>query len=247
MGLLDAAVAGRNAILNTIGSTGLHLEFPDEFEIYVCAFELVDKNLNTLQYFIFPINPSSISETRPEITNIKKTSGGVTVLSNPTFIPTDISLNGNFGGKKFKFLMGETYQSLISTFQTDSGYSSGSIARGIQNVFNENIKTGYGCIKILEKILDGLKIVDNLSPRKLIFYNLALNHSYFVNPLSSSFNQSQESNMIWNYSITLKSIMPVESIVASSSEKLKSNTQLTVDGAVQKSVQGVLNSINSLI
>jgi hypothetical protein len=243
MGLVDA-IEGRSGLLGAVGQTGLHVLFPDEFELYVCAFELVDRDLKTKQYFIFPIMPSSISETIPSITNIKKTSGGVTVLTNSHFIPTDISLNGNFGGNKFKFLMGQTYQSLISTFKDNGTVTQNSVANGLINVFQEDIKTGYGCIKVMESIFEQLKTLDSGAPYRLIFYNLAFNKAYFVTPMSIAFSQNQESNMIWNYSLSLKSLAPIDNLV--NRDKLKSDAQLSVDGFVQKRVDGLLSSLNSI-
>jgi hypothetical protein len=106
---VQAAIAQRNGLLNSIGRSGLNMKYPDEFELYVIALELTDENFITQQYFVFPINPSSIEETEPKLTNIRKTLGGITVLRNTTFVPTQISLSGTFG-RNFKVLIGEKYE-----------------------------------------------------------------------------------------------------------------------------------------
>lgn len=243
VGIVDA-ITRRDALLGTGGKTTLHLAYPDEFELYVFAFEVVDKDFKTRSYFLFPVNPNSITEQRNEITNIKKTSGGVTVLSNPNFIPIDITINGSFGGSKFKVLLGETYQDLFHDFQDNGINLQSQILYSAQQVFDTKVKTGYGCTKILEKMLLSLKNTDANGPYKLIFYNLAFDTTYLVQPVNYSFSQSPESNMIWNYSLQLKAVANAKNLVGT--DTLKSDRQLTLDNYTQKQVNNVLNEINKI-
>jgi hypothetical protein len=242
VGITDA-ITRRNALLGQGGSVLLNLQYPDEFELYVFALEVVDKNFKTLQYFIFPINPSNFSESKPEITNVKKTSGGITVLTNPNFVPIDITMSGNFGGKAFKVLIGDTSQNLYHNF-TDPANATVDYLKLVQNVFDNDVKTGYGLTKILENIVSSLKITDQNSPRKLIFYNLSRGTTYFVVPMSLSFSQSQESNMIWNYTLQLKAVADAKNLVGG--QKLKSDKQLVLDSYAQKQVQSLLTAIDKI-
>ena len=72
-------------ILRTQGRRSAQILFPNDFEMYFSAFELVDSSGRTVDYFAFPLNPENIAEFQPEIVNIKKTNAGITVLSNNTF------------------------------------------------------------------------------------------------------------------------------------------------------------------
>jgi len=235
IGITDA-ITKRNALLGQGGQIGLNLAYPDEFELYVFALEVVDKNFTTTDYFIFPINPSNFSEQKQEITNIKKTSGGITVLTNPNFVPIDITMSGNFGGKAFKVLIGDSTQNLIGAFITDTSVT--------QAVFDNDVKTGYGLTKILEKLISKLKKTDQNGPYKLIFYNLSRGTTYFVVPMSLNFSQSQESNMIWNYSLQLKAVADAKNLVGA--DKLKDDKQLVLDSYTQKQVQSLLTAIDKI-
>src|SRR4051812_44167158 len=96
---IENVARNRMLMLEQVGKTALNIRYPKEFELYLCALELVDQYDNTLRYFVFPVMPSTMQETIPQLTSIKKTMAGVTVLSNPTFVPTDINISGNFGRK----------------------------------------------------------------------------------------------------------------------------------------------------
>lgn len=226
---------GYTSLLGGIGRSILNAKFPNEFELYMCALELIDQDGLTLRYFIFPVMPSSIEETQPQITNIKKTLAGVTVLSNPTFVPGDISLSGSFG-RKFRALLGNTYLDLTSSFKVNANKA----------VFDARLKTGYGCCKVLEEIISESKVVDEKGIRRLIFYNPALGNSYLVKPMSLKFSMSQESNMIWNYSLPLKTIAPLESF-KSASEMKQSREQLTTTGYIQKQIERVTSDLTSIL
>ena len=143
-------------LLRTVGKRVLNTIYPNDIEIYIVAFELTNSRGQTKEYFIFPINPSSITEQMPFLTNIKKTAGGISVLNNNTFVPTNIAISGNFG-RQFKILLGQelVHFSAIK-FSTAAGDFVSQL-KGAANfkgaVFSTSIKTGYGCTKVLESIL----------------------------------------------------------------------------------------------
>lgn len=224
-----------------IGRSILNVRYPKEFELYICALELVDQNGNTLKYFVFPVMPSSIEESQPQITNVKKTLGGIIVLSNPTFIPGDISLSGNFG-RKFRVLLGKTYLDLTSSFKIDVGRVNN---QDTNPVFSDYVKTGYGCCKILEEIVQDSKIIDSGGVRRLIFHNPSLGNSYLVKPMSFRFSMSQESNMIWNYSLGMKTIALLEDL-QTSKDIIKQEAELVVGGYLQKKTGEILSELTSI-
>ncbi len=188
----------RKSIIDNGGMQRLANLYPDEFEYYLCRLELRDSQDQTKSFFYFPVMPSSISESNNPIKNIKKTSSGVTVLKNDTFVPKDISLSGNFG-RKFKTITSEGLHTAIV----------GEINLNTNGYFSETIKTGFGALKLLEKIIDRSELMDEYNkPHILIFTNLAWQTTYVVENMNIQFSQSQEQNIIWNYSLQFKAVMP---------------------------------------
>src|SRR3989304_7996208 len=96
------------SLISTIGKSAVGALYPDEFAVWITALELVDSSEKTTDYFLFPLNPTSISESENQIVNIKKTAGGISTISTETFMPSIINLSGNFG-RKFKVLIGQNY------------------------------------------------------------------------------------------------------------------------------------------
>lgn len=197
-----------NSLTKDIGKSGLNALYPNDFEYYLCAFELVSET-KTVDYFVFPIQPSSIVKNEPVRTNIKSSMSGITVLKNKSFIPKDIVLKGNFG-KKFK-IMSMQGAAFTSNF---SSVSSSNL--GIKTPsFSVGIKTGYGVVKLLQSILSkSNKLNENGKPYQLYFYNMAFGESYLVTlpPSGYSFSQSEDKNMIWDYVINLKVLSPLSEI-----------------------------------
>ena len=252
----EGVMNSRRQLEDTIGKNLLNVKHPNEFELYVLGLELCDENFSTLKYFVFPVNPSQFEENKPKITNIKKTLAGITVLKTPTFVPTDINISGNFG-RGFKIHLGSTYEDFIHSFATQNILGSskfsankGTILGGLKQTFDERIKTGYGCIKILEDIIEASsQIGENGKQYRLIFHNPALGNSYLVEPISLKFNMSEQSNMVWNYGLQLKSIAPLEVLygmgkLGSQEEVAK---KLVATGYMQKRVNGLLNSIAPMV
>lgn len=249
LGNVIAASEARDVILNQpSGKWLLNQQFPNDFEYYMCAFELLNSDLSTSKYFIFPILPNSISYNDSPITKISKTAGGISVLKSDQFIPKQISLNGTFG-RSFKVLMGQTYQDILSSFKKDNNESNlKNISNGLSQTFSDTFKTGYGCCKILEDILVSSNQKDEVGGVKfLIFYNLAFNQSFFVEYEDLGFSQSLESNMIWNYSLKLKAIANSNNFLKSKLDVKKSNKQLVYDDLIQKKANKVYSSVTTLL
>lgn len=243
---IENAVRNKAVLLEQLGKSVLNIKHPKEFELYLCALELISETGKTLRYFVFPVMPSNFEETQAHITNVKKTLGGVTVLLTPTFVPTDISISGNFG-RKFKILLGSDYVDFASSFKADDGkITKDSVKGGISQVFDERIKTGYGCCKILEEIINECNKIDEDGMRQLILYNPTLGNNYIVRPTSLKFSQSQETNMIWSYSLQLKAIASLDSF--QTAEEIEEQSQrLNATGYVQKQVDRVVGGLTSLL
>lgn len=243
---VQQAVLNQATLLSTIGKAALNARYPNEFELYVCALELVDQAGKTMKYFIFPVNPSSMDEAQPKLTNIKKTAAGVTVLSSPTFVPIDITLTGTFG-RKFKVLLGNDFVDIVQSFTTSpSAVSVDSDDNGQTDVFDARVKTGYGCLKILQEIVDGADVIDENGPRRLIFYNPAFGSSYVVKPMSFKIAMSQESNMVHNYFLSLKAIAPLDALQSAQQLQEEAAT-LNTTAFVQMQANAVLNDLATIL
>lgn len=204
------------ALLSSLGRAGLHTLFPNDIEYYFVALELVDSKGFTIDFFAFPVIPN-ISQNNPQISNVKKTAGGVVSLSSSTFVPKTITLNGDFG-RKFRIILGVgtdlTFSAINLSTRTglftksQPGQNNFSIKRMI---FNPNLKTGYGAIKVLQAICDKSTMLDNYGdPVQLYFYNPTLGEEFIVKVVDLNLNQAKEKNMIWSFSLNLKAISPLE-------------------------------------
>lgn len=233
-------------VLTQIGKVGLNITHPKEFELYLCALELTDENFNTLQYFVFPVMPTNMDETQTFVSTVKKTLGGITVLNTPTFIPRDITLAGTFG-RKFRVLLGQDYTEFISSFKTvDDKLTFQSAFDGIVQIFDDRVKTGFGCLKIMEEIINSVNKIDDLGSRRLILHNPAIGNSYLIKPQSLKLSQTQETNMIWSYSLSLKAIASLDQIMES--EKLEEQRlRLNATGYIQKSVDNTIDAITEML
>ena len=237
-----------------IGRAAASTLYPMEFEYYLCALELTTYEGETIEYFCWPIMPSSITKNESNRTQIKKTYSGVTVIDSKSYTPTEISLKGNFG-RSFKILIDSGLPTLFKAFRF-------SIKNGINNnsdldqskltqnpiQFEVAIKTGFGCVSILRSIINKASGTDDKGhPFKLFFYNPSLGESYLVvpspgNPLVISLNDSNN-NMIHQYSLNLTAIAPI------SGHTLQGNNSSNVDilspDIVQKSVSTFVSIVRT--
>ena len=149
--------------IDTAGRETLGALFPTEFEVYMMGLELVDSDGDTVEYFLFPVMPKNISKSEPELTNLKKTAGGISILSTTTFVPETITIGGDFG-RSFKVLLGNTlldFKALgVDLLKNTKNVTGGQVLRTL-NPFSKTIKTGYACTKILQGILKKSVTVDD--------------------------------------------------------------------------------------
>lgn len=221
-------------LLGDIGRAELNSLFPNDFEYYICSLELVDSQEKTIQFFIFPIMPDNLEEEKGYIQNIRKTFGGVSVLTTNTFTTNQIILKGNFG-RKMKFLLGNEL--------TDSNAFAAVQEHSQVKEFSSKIKTGFGCIKILERICDMSKQVDTYgNPYRLYFYNPALGNSYQVEVTAMSIPQGKDTNMIWNYSLTLTCVAPLVGMLKQDDLKRSLSNTLSFS-IIQKSITSFKDSL----
>lgn len=240
----------RETLLNRqAGKWLLTQQNPNEFDYYMVAIELLKSDLTSSKYFVFPINPNSIEYNDNSLTKVTKTAGGVSVLKTSQFNIKDITLSGTFG-KNFKVLIGNTFQDLTANFQQENSgdKKTKSALGGVLDNFSASVKTGYGCTKVLEDILESsLKRDEYNGSQFLVFYNLAFNQRFFVEFETKSFSQSLESNMMWNYSVRFKVIGNVDNFIKSKNDSVKSIKQLTTDNFLQKSANTVYSKVSGLL
>lgn len=181
---------------------------PDEIEFYACALELVDSADVTAagDFFSFPVMISSVNESFQNLSSIKKTMSGVVVNKNQSFIPFNISINGDFGRRFRNVYDSSKVTAVTGSISKKETQTSGATGT---NFFDTDNKTGYGSTKILERILrQSLKADSHGRPYNLYFYNLSFNSFFNVEVISMNFSQSKDKNMIWSYNIVLRAIAP---------------------------------------
>lgn len=218
--LQQGDLAEGDAPINVTEASGaeyLYSKYPNEFEYYALAFEVVDSRGNSVEFFSFPVMPEAIRMSKHMLESIKQTMTGKVVNVNPTFPGIDIKLNGNFG-RNFKRLqaevnIGNPRKENIQNGRKENGDSfeveqySQDPNFTIGRVFDTDWKTGYGCAKKLEKLLEASAGMDAYNmPYKIFFYNLAFNQALLVEVLDFDFHMSKDMNRIWQYDITLKAL-----------------------------------------
>jgi len=177
------------------GRLALHTLFPDEFEYYLIAFEVVDGTKIT-DRLILPVMPDRIAINQNKIINVKKTAAGIVSYMNDSFVPVNITISGTLG-RRLRLLLGNK--------QTKG------IDEPTQGDFVPNVKTGYGATKLLQRIFDKSTQTNKAGkPYRIHFYNLAYNKNYLIQFRSFDLSQDPEHNMYWQYNITMTAIAPAE-------------------------------------
>lgn len=220
-------------LLEDAGNGVAHIMHPNESPHYMVGFELTTWNNETIDYLAFPVMPQQIRVTDTPSTTIKKTLSGVVSTSLSGFTPRNINLVGNFG-RGFVFLVNNQLISMAaSNYSTQAGvYDISDKKSPIKtNVFNTQVKTGYGCIKILQSIIRKSNETNETAPFKLFFYNMALGEHYLVKAVNMDVSQTIESNMNWQYNIQMTAIAH-----AFDSDKEQKDTlkNLLTAGSIQK-------------
>lgn len=246
MSLRDA-INKYDGLIKSVGEAGLNALYPNDFEYYLISLELLTSTNSTVDYFSFPVSPSQISQSEPQLTNIKKTSKGIISLSTSSFVPKIINLKGDFG-RKFKILL------TSKTIDFSAFKFSGVLKKeNLQNVFNNlrqvtfdpTIKSGYGCLKYLQAIVDkSTSLDDSGQPFKLYFYNPIFGDSFLVEVINFETTMSMERNRIHSYTLQLKAIAPLNSLSTVNSKSMLKN--LTIDN-LQKGANQIVNNIRKAL
>jgi hypothetical protein len=209
----QSALQKYSQLAKSIGKAGLHSMFPNDFEYYMVALELTTYYDDTIDYFMFPIMPKQLTKTENNRINVKNSASAVNVLMSKAFTPNELVIKGNFG-RTFKILIDLNHRSAVKAyrFSINAGVRNAfdldeGIVKRTYETFDPVIKTGYGCTKILQAIINKASAVDDKGrPFKLYFYNPALGETYLVTPTTQplSFVQNEsQNNMIWEYTLNL--------------------------------------------
>lgn len=185
------------------GKSAVHALMPDDYEYYLCSFELYNSKMDRKGFLSFVVMPDQITESYSPIQSIIKTNSGIVTTINNTFSPVNITISGTFG-KKFRLV--SNYKDPGSK-QFKGGGGKFSLNLNLGSKFSVGVKSGYGLTKILNNILQHANKTDEYGkPYFLIFNNYAFNTSYVINPMNFQFHQGYENNMIWYYSINMTAV-----------------------------------------
>lgn len=207
---VDNAKNKYNQLLSNVGRSALSTLYPLDFELYSLGLELVDSNNKTVMYLTFPIMAESIQVTYPSRTSFQQTFGGVSVVSNSSFAPRTIQIQGNFG-RSFKLDSSSISTDLAGQLTKLNVWKRSYDGMG-SPTFVPGVHTGYGFVKKLQLLLEESTTLDqNNKPYSLFFYNLSLNENYRVvlMPQGVNVSQSVRKNMIWEYSFSLLAVSPI--------------------------------------
>jgi hypothetical protein len=222
-----------------LGRIALSTKYPNEFEVYIMSLELTDSDGRTVDYFSFPVMPTHISKPENKRVKTKTSSSGVTVLSSDAHTPSEILIKGDFG-RSFKLMIKPQLGDV-------EGYGFKGFFNNLQintPTFDIGVKTGFGCIKILQDIIGKSVMLDSKGkPYRLYLYNMALAESYLVvtTPQGLILTQSYDKNMIWTYSLSLTILAPLNKI---NPEKAKFSSSKLLQASI---VQNFANRIGSEI
>ena len=231
----DELVSGASGLVTDAGRLFAHTLFPNDFEYYLFAFELIDGDSGKVtDRFVFPVNPSSESIDKNNIIGIQKSHTGITSYVNNSFVPKPISISGTFG-RKFKLM------------SFNKRTTTSSEVKGISDVvadFIPDIKTGYGAIKSMERILEkSRQETEKGSPYYLLFYNLSFNQAYVVEYTNLNVSQTIDNNMMWNYSLNMTAVADAYSVSTFKDRLVNSGVLVSSMGHIDK----VLNSTSEQI
>jgi len=218
-------------VIFEIGRGALHALAPDDFEYYACTFELINSKNIIEDIFHFPVMPSGISVARQSILTVKATGQSYLSQFNDCFVGKKISINGTFG-RKFRLMVTK-----------EVGQVAGTNSKLFQN-FDLKVKTGYGALKLLEKIIENSQILDeDNQPKFLLFYNHTYNQNNIVEVTNFTVSQSLENNMMWNYNIEITMLGDIDTIIGGIDSK-KNLYNLLSMSVINKSVNKVFDNIS---
>ena len=233
-----AKALGFNAAANLMATL-----YPVDFEAYQISFELCDSKGKTLDYFSFPIMPSELSIKEDSPVKVENTFGGVNSISSNIFVPKDISLGGNFG-RQFKIIVRNKFVvPFAHKVIQERDYGVGGQQRKELEVENM-LKTGYGCLKVLQSIINRALEVDSYGEcNKLYFYNMAFGESYVVKPISFRSYQNISNNGIWSYDLNLKAVCPLHLDITKNGKKWKNSAM----NFAQSGANGLMRGLKGML
>lgn len=238
----EEIIKGALDTMAKLGRGGLHALSPEDFEYYLCSFELLDSSGNTQAFMSFPVMPDSIVESTSHPTTVSKTTSGNTVLFNSSFAVKDISISGTFG-RKLRVLTGQ--QPLENGGKLP--FFSDTVNLGVLGD-STIIKSGYGLVKMLERILAQSHLLDtNGKPHLLIFSNYSFGSRYLVEVLNDAYQQSIETTAVWYYSLEMKAVADAQlSALARQSKKDRSFLGQVANQALSQTLTNILSSVADL-
>ena len=196
-------------LAQNVGKGVASIMYPMEYEYYMVAFELTTHDNETIDYLAFPVMPSQLKISEAPQTTIKKTIGGIVTTSLSGFVPRTINLSGNFG-RNFVYLVNNKEIAANSLrFSTAAGVydlNDNQNTKVKHSLFNNNVKTGYGTLKVLQSIIRKSNEQKDGKPFKLYFYNMAIGEHYLVKSNTFDVSMTMERNSIWDYNMTLTAI-----------------------------------------
>lgn len=236
---VDSLLGNAISVVTDFGRAALHTAAPNDFEYYMCSLELIDSAGTTKGFMTFAVMPNNISESKTQIASITKTNRGITTVFNDSFVPRDISIQGSFG-RKIRLLAGVKEAENVGSIPFFGGNMGVNPDKG-----GMLVKTGYGLIKMLSKMVkESYKLDEQGNPCIMIFNNYALNTHYAVEILQDSYNQGVENNMIWYYSLEMKAVAPAKAVkrIDGSQRNAEFLTNVAA-GAVVRGISNILTDV----
>lgn len=234
---LQSVLGGATDILTQGATATLNALFPKEFDLYLLSLELVELDNSGIEkqvdYFTFPINPESISKREVYTKSVERTLNSVVVTRLSGFIPQEIIIKGNFG-KNFKILDRQRKRTdCIEINDFASLYTNSEVST--------YIKSGYGSLKVLQEICYNSNSLKPL--RKLYLHNFMLGEDHQVEVMDLQIDMNKQSNMIWAYTLRLKTVAPQN---VPSGDKLKKSLKSISIQAASNAARTAVDTISNL-
>ena len=242
-------------LMGLLGRAVLHNIYPDEFEYYSLAFELLDKDGKTVAYLLFPVMPDGTNFSELGLSNVKQSAGGMVSLNNPKFAPKDFTFMGTFG-RPFKIvktekssLIGSSFSSVAKGFEIiqplTSNFSAITKGKFSFTEFSKDIKTGYGTCQLLYKMFQLARVGDvDGNPYYWFMYNLTFNANYLVEPVNISVSQDVGSNNgWWRYNFAVKATAPAKEFKQASELRGKSLKKVLSGSLVTRGLNTAANVV----
>lgn len=242
-GVVGALLSAQRKMVSLAGQAGMGLlsaQYPDDFEHYVFSLDLVDSSSRLVYSFVFPVNPQNVVINHPTLWTVKRSNQGVAAIGTPAFVPFEISLSGTFG-RQLKLM--ESPGAVLN--------AQGFVRQRVIRDFDTSVKTGYGCVKVLEKLLAYSRQLDDTGNfYRLLFTNMSFNQQFLVVPTGNyTFSVSAESNMVYAYSLTLKAIAPANGLLTEEQTRkrigniMNANTITEASNILADAARGIVSDL----